>query len=49
MLDVFFWPIQAFFVVRNLMKTEWVVTDVTAVGSPARAEYAILEVILAGR
>ena len=31
------------------MKTEWLVTDVTAVGSPDRAERAILGVILAGR
>ena len=30
------------------MKTEWVVTDVTAVRSPDRAERAILEIILAG-
>ena len=32
--------------VINLMKTEWLVTDVTPVGSPARAELDILEVIL---
>ena len=31
------------------MKNEWVVTNVTAVGSPARAERAILGVILAER
>ena len=30
------------------MKIEWLVTDVTAVGSPDRAERAILGVILAG-
>ena len=30
-------------------KKEWLVTDVTAVGSPHRAERAILGVILAGR
>ena len=29
------------------MKTEWLVTDVTAVGSPEGAERAILEVIVA--
>ena len=33
----------------HLMKIEWLVTDVTAVGSPARTECAILGVILAGR
>ena len=31
------------------MKIEWLVTDVTAVGSPVRAERAILAVILARR
>ena len=31
------------------MKIEWVVTDVTVVGSSDRAECAILEVILAWR
>ena len=31
------------------MKKEWLVTDVTTVGSPDRAERAILEVILDGR
>ena len=31
----------------HLVKIEWLVTDVTAVGSPARAERAILGVILA--
>ena len=31
------------------MKMEWLVADVTAVGSPEIAERAILEVILAGR
>ena len=31
------------------MKIEWLVIDVTAVGSPDRAERAILGVILAGR
>ena len=31
------------------MKIEWLVTDVTAVGSPDRAERAILEVIFARR
>ena len=31
------------------MKIEWMVTDVTAVRSPDRAERAILGVILAGR
>ena len=30
------------------MKTQWLVTDVTAIGSPGRAERAILGVILAG-
>ena len=29
----------------HLMKTEWSVTDVAAVGSPDRAEYDIVEVI----
>ena len=29
------------------MKTEWLVADVTAVGSPNRAEHTILGVILA--
>ena len=29
------------------MKIEWLVTNVTAIGSPGRAERAILEVILA--
>ena len=29
------------------MKTEWLVADVTAVGSPDRAEHANFEVILA--
>ena len=31
------------------MKIEWLVADVTAVGSLDRAERAILEVVLAGR
>ena len=31
------------------MKLKWLVADVTAVGSPDRAECAILGVILAGR
>ena len=31
------------------MKIEWLVVDVIAVGSPDRAERAILEVVLAGR
>ena len=31
------------------MKIEWLVTDVTAVGSPGRAEHAVLGGILAGR
>ena len=31
------------------MKIEWLVTNVTAIGPPGRAEHAILEVILAGR
>ena len=31
------------------MKMEWLVADVTAVGSPDRAERDILEVILVGR
>ena len=31
------------------MKIEWLVTNVTAVGSPDRAEHAILGVILAGQ
>ena len=31
------------------MKIEWLIINVTAVGSPDRAERAILEVILAGR
>ena len=29
------------------MKIEWLIADVTAVGSPDKAEYAILGVILA--
>ena len=33
----------------HLVKIKWFVTDVTAVGSPDRAERAILGVILAGR
>ena len=33
----------------HLMKIKWLVTNVTAVGSPGRAERAILRVILAGR
>ena len=32
----------------NLMKTKWLVANVTAVGAPDRAERATLEVILAG-
>ena len=32
----------------HLMKIEWLVANVTAVGSPDRAKRAILEVILAG-
>ena len=32
----------------HFMKIEWLVTDVTAVGSPDRAERASLGVILAG-
>ena len=31
------------------MKIEWLVTDVTAIGPPGRAEHAILGVILVGR
>ena len=31
------------------MKVDWLFADVTAVGSPDRAEHAILRVILAGR
>ena len=31
------------------MKIEWLVTDVTAIGTPGRAECAILGVILAWR
>ena len=31
------------------MKIDWLVTDVTAIGSPDRADYAILGVSLAGR
>ena len=31
------------------MKREWLVTDVSAVGSPDRAERPILGVIVAGR
>ena len=31
------------------MKIEWLVTDVTAIGSPGRAESAILGVVLAER
>ena len=31
------------------MKLEWLVTHVTTMGPPGRAEYAILGVILAGR
>ena len=33
----------------HLVKIEWLVADVTAVGSPDRAERAILGVILVGR
>ena len=33
----------------HLLKIEWLVTDVTAVGSPDRAERSILGMILAGR
>ena len=32
----------------HLMKIEWLVTDVTAVGDPDRAKRAILGVILVG-
>ena len=32
-----------------LMKIEWLVTNLTAVGSPGRAERAVLGVISAGR
>ena len=32
-----------------LMKREWLVTDVTAIGSPGREERTIFGVILAGR
>ena len=32
----------------HLMKIEWLVTDVTAIGSPGRAERAVFDVILAG-
>ena len=31
------------------MKIEWLVTNVSAVGSPDKAEHAILGVVLAGR
>ena len=31
------------------MKKEWLVTNVTAVGSPDRVDHAILKVILVGR
>ena len=37
------------FTQRHLMKTGWLVTDVKAVGSPDRAERAILGMILAWR
>ena len=33
----------------HLMKMEWLVTDVTAVRSPGKAEHVIFGVILAGR
>ena len=33
----------------HLMKIEWLITNVTAAGSPDRAERAILGVILVGR
>ena len=33
----------------HLMKIEWLVSDVTAVGSPDRSERAILGMIVAGR
>ena len=33
----------------HLIKIKWLVADVTAVGSPDRAEHAIILVILAGR
>ena len=36
------------FTLSHLMKKEWLVTNVTAVRSADRAEYAILKVILAG-
>ena len=55
-----FWPIQVIFVVVeplcgvgtpscSLILYEWLVTNVTAIGPPGRAEHAILEVILARR
>ena len=37
------------FTLCYLLKIEWLVTDVSAVGSPDIAEWAILGVILAGR
>ena len=37
------------FIQGRLVKTEWFVANVTAVGSPDRAKHAILGVILAGR
>ena len=37
------------FIWGPLMKIEWLVTDVTAVGSPPRTECAILGVILTWR
>ena len=33
----------------HIVKIEWLISDVMAVGSPARAERAILGLILAGR
>ena len=35
------------FIQGHVMKIEWLVTDLTAVGSPDRAERAILGMILA--
>ena len=37
------------FTLGYILKIKWLVTDVTAVGSPDKAEHAILEVILVGR
>ena len=44
-----FWSLSNTFAKTPLVKTERLLADLTAVGSPDRSERAILEVILAGR